>query len=231
MIVKKIFPVFLCMLILLTGCDLPVSEKIVLTVCGSFAVPGMFCFDTKDGTSSCNVLERDSFGRILFEYTAESIITDEKETAWVICQKYDDDYIYYYEDMCYYLGDSSEEAILELKTKNDWNEEMNASELSKREIIVTFDGYIGYKEPFGSWYHQVRQHVCDTMQIETSQIINYGLVDSTESSQLTWLEYEKEGSTICGYFLMTQTASAFLEAYEHIPPEELAAFKQENGWK
>ena len=55
------------------------SEDMKLAVCGSYAVPGMFCHDLKGGTYSCDVIERDSYGRILFLYETASVITEKNE--------------------------------------------------------------------------------------------------------------------------------------------------------
>ena len=90
---------------------------------GSSAVPGLYCSDLKSGTYTVNILERDGQGRILYEYTTKSLITGEQETAVVICQKCDNDFVYFYEDKCYLTGEPSEEEIRQLKVQNRWGEE------------------------------------------------------------------------------------------------------------
>ncbi len=209
--------------------DSPVSDDIKLKICGSYGVPGMFQPDVKGGEAVCNVLETDSYGRILFEYTATSMISHKKETALVVCQKHDDNFVYYYEDRCYYLGDSSEEAILALKTKNDWNKELNHSKLSKREVNVSYDLFLITAEPFG--WDEVQQSFCKHIQINTSQLKDHSILDATENGELHWMEFERDGAKETGYFLITKSKCAFLKAEKHISPEELAAFKKSNGWE
>lgn len=78
----------------LSGC-VDESENLKLAACGSYAVPGMFCHDLKGGTFTCNVVERDSYGRILFWYETTNIITRNKEKVYLICQEMDSKYVYF----------------------------------------------------------------------------------------------------------------------------------------
>lgn len=56
--------IFTCLL-MFTGC-LSQSESHNLAVCGSYAVPGMICYELKGNTFNCEVIEKDTYGRILF---------------------------------------------------------------------------------------------------------------------------------------------------------------------
>lgn len=88
------------------------------------------------GDSKIEILEKDSFDRVLFTYT------EEKDTySLLICQKYDYEYTYYYDDYSFIntiynsSGNSfSDIQILELKEKNDWNAEINETKLTKKRI-------------------------------------------------------------------------------------------------
>ena len=89
--IVKISPSILVGIILLfavSGCRSR-SQELDLAICGSYAVPGMFCWDLKGGTFDVEVLETDEEGRILFSYSAENIITHQIDTALVVCKKID----------------------------------------------------------------------------------------------------------------------------------------------
>ena len=81
---KKTLLLVVSLLLLLAGCRSH-DAQYDLAACGSYGVPGMFCLDLKE--NSCEVLAKDPYGRVLFRYTAYSVITKKIETAVVICQK------------------------------------------------------------------------------------------------------------------------------------------------
>ncbi len=64
-----------------------------LAACGSYSIPGMFCYEVKGGSYKCTVLEEDSMGRILYEYTTFNTLTEREETATIICQQYAGRYV------------------------------------------------------------------------------------------------------------------------------------------
>lgn len=208
--------------------NLPVSEDLKLAACGSFAVPGLYCSDLKSGTYTVNILERDGQGRILYEYTTKSLITGEQETAVVICQKCDNDFVYFYEDKCYLTGDPSEEEIRQLKVQNRWGEENALAGAAKRVVTVTVDLFLLMDVPWD--VKQVRSRCREKFGITDTQIKDLVILDATSKSSLYWLTYEDGGETKTGYLLVTEEATAFLESKTHATPEALAAFKNENGW-
>jgi len=93
------------------------------------------------------ILETDSFGRILFNYASLIPLSGcEGESAYLICHYYDDKYVYFYEDSYLYYGlkttEPSEEEVnkakddLEsLKQANDWNKPLDADKCVRKEII------------------------------------------------------------------------------------------------
>ncbi|MBQ2667822.1 MAG: hypothetical protein IJF56_04260 [Clostridia bacterium] len=141
---KSIVQIALCILFMictLTACK-SVSQEISLAACGSFAVPDIYTFDLKGGSFSCEVLETDTYGRILFKYTTFSETTGEPEkTAYVICQKYDQKHVYYYTDVCYTFEDAADE-LEKLKTANDWNCEWNDEKVTCHGYTVSFDLFL-----------------------------------------------------------------------------------------
>lgn len=208
--------------------NLPVSEDQKLAACGSFAVPGLYCSDLKGGSFTVKVLERDSHDRILYEYTAVSVITGQKETATVICQGYDDNFLYFREDVCYRFGTVTGEALAEFKEQNRWDEENPLAGAAKRKYTVTADLFLLIDSPTDA--KQVRSQCREKFGITDTQIKDLVILDATSKSSLYWLTYEDGGETKTGYLLVTEEATAFLESKTHATPEALATFKNENGW-
>ena len=135
---KKSFCVTLSLflLVFLIGCQLGVSEDIKLLIASSYAVPGV---NDEIKGESCSIIEEDKFGRILFsrEYICD-IAGDEKK-AIMICQKYTDDCVYFYEDICYMRNDISDEKIATLKKLNDWNLPLDYGKMSSRKFNTFFE--------------------------------------------------------------------------------------------
>ncbi|MBO5790774.1 MAG: hypothetical protein J6R40_06410, partial [Clostridia bacterium] len=85
-------------------------------------------------------MERDAQGRELLEFSYDNAFMDDAiKTAYVICQKYDDDYVYYYEDFAYMLEFSETDSIEALKERNNWGKPLDESKMSRRTATFTFD--------------------------------------------------------------------------------------------
>ena len=96
------------------------------------------------------ILETDEYGRVLFfydEYYDDSIDpTIDYGMAFVIMQKSEDGYVYYYQDACYapYFDTQDDFATVmervdptlleELKARNDWNEELDESKCTAAKL-------------------------------------------------------------------------------------------------
>lgn len=229
--IKRLIVLIIFSSSLFTGCSEPlppVSEKTALAVCGSFCVAGMYCADLKGDAFACNVLERDDYGRVLYEYITKSVITGKQETAWVICQKIDDSFVYFYEDVCYLFGTPSEEALRQLKVQNQWGEEFHFRGMTKRPLKVTFDLFIVMESPFET--KQVKSECCKLLSLSASQVKELCIIDATYKSALYWLEFEDSGKRSTGYLLLTPDGCAFLGADSHSSPETLKDFKEKNNW-
>jgi hypothetical protein len=78
-------------------------------------------------------LEEDAYGRIFFEFALGNLLNpyyDNGIRGYGICQKIEDGYAYYYEDV-FYVGaktveEIEEDRIEELKQINDWNQELQS---------------------------------------------------------------------------------------------------------
>ena len=207
--------------------------KLDLAVCGSYGVPGMFCAELKGGNFSCEVLETDGQGRTLFSFSAQNLITGKVETAIVICQAYDAEYVYYYEDVCYLLSasDSSAPDTSYLKSLNDWSLPLDWSKMSGRANKISADLFIITDSALD--YQQLRMICCKEMNLQESQIKELCFLDKEPSGRtLYWLAFEKNVN-LQTYFFFADAAYqvSFFEAegtladYDHI-----ASFKQACEW-
>ena len=123
--VRKIYAIALLMLIaLLSGCG-STNKRDHLVACGSYAVPGMDCSDLKGNHYTCEMLEEDSYGRVLFSYEIYNVVSGKEENALIVCQLMDGEDVYFYEDVCFLIGDYNDEDIVQIKEKNDWERKPN----------------------------------------------------------------------------------------------------------
>lgn len=230
--VKKSCCILLLLLLsfFITSCSSQ-SESLSLKICGSYAVPGMFCDDLKGDSSSCEIVEQDSYGRVLFIYSANHIVTKQRECAYVICQKYDSDHVYFYEDICYFLGEASEEEISALKERNDWGLTLNSAKMSSRSGKSTFDLYIvtdsdlDYQQSLSACRKKVGQ-----------QKISLTFMDENQSGcQLMFLQFEQDNQTKSYIAMIDQQYNVRLlpiegDSLRSIDPEELTEFKAKGNW-
>ena len=231
---KSVVILALLFILILSGCrqhnSYATSESFVLSVCGSYSVPGMFCFDLKGDSFKCEVLETDSKGRILFLYTTESIITNEQEQAVVVCQKYDENYVYFYEDQSYIMTDFSSEQIERLKRQNDWDQQFDEQKMSKRPITVSLDLTVVVNSNLD--FDDARDACANELGLTLEQINEMCLIDANGRNDLYWLVYEANGFQKSGYLIISNTYEcAFLESDQLFVSAELwAKFKEDSGW-
>ena len=111
------------------------SQHILLEACVRYSVPGFYKEDTK-GPPSPKVVETDDYGRILVAYEGYNKLTETDECVYVICQKYENSTVYFYEDINYeWIGKETTD-IEGFKKDNDWNKEIDESKLSKRKVNI-----------------------------------------------------------------------------------------------
>ena len=116
--------------------------ELQLAICGSYSSPGMIFDDIRGKPFRCTILETDDYGRILFQYEAKNRIMDHQESSIVICQTYDDDYVYMYEDKNCIMGTYESEDVEQLKMVNDWNQPLKMEKTSRRLTKVKGNGYV-----------------------------------------------------------------------------------------
>ena len=123
--------VILMCLISIVGCQNKYRKHISLdsAICASYAVPGMYCDDLKGGAFSYEIIEEDSYGRILYRFETINCLTEKEETVYVICQKTVSKYVYFYEDICYLFEENDNDDLMALKERNDWESELNTEKM------------------------------------------------------------------------------------------------------
>lgn len=229
-IIKKliVFLIVIVMSLSLLSCGKR-DESFDLKICGSFAVPGMYCSNLKGNESSVTIIERDSYGRILFEYKTDNYLLGKEETVYVVCQKYDSKYVYFYEDKCYDLSYGDGNNIEELKINNDWNNKLDYSKMSRRESEMTID--LKIKSSLNLYMNDVRAACCKELKIENS-IIKDMCIDDCDfvSNSLYYLivgDSEQQR-----YFIIVDLDYnvSFIEITDNFNMSDLAQFKANNGW-
>lgn len=229
--VRKIYAIALLMLIaLLSGCG-STNKRDHLVACGSYAVPGMDCSDLKGNHYTCEMLEEDSYGRVLFSYEIYNVVSGKEENALIVCQLMNGEDVYFYEDVCFLIGDYNDEDIVQIKEKNDWERKPNPDKMTRREVRVTFDLTL------------VMHHELDYKTVRESCFETLG-VDEAERKEFCLCYVNEKGYGL--YYLALQTEEG-LEKYwvisdlEHniyAAPvnedlnniESLIELKKESGW-
>ena len=180
--IKHILAILICTIIVLTVCTSCIlleykyrGEKTDLYTVAVNNIFGIFGY-TSNGEivydPEISVIETDKYGRTLFFYNENCGQGDDYGMAFVIMQKSDDGYAYYYQDDCYapffdnsdYFWDSyddgkgyvqatelSTEIIDDLKEKNDWDKEIDLTKCTKTKISGEKpEG----KLPRGDWFFE-----------------------------------------------------------------------------
>ena len=163
------------------------------------------------------VLEKDAYGRILFEYICTSQYHWQSMTVLLICQKTDEQKAFYYEDYCYLLAlcddhDTaavfSDEDVAALKEKNDWDQPMNPNKMSSTwlkiipsnsvntaKIDLVYRDYLDVEEEIYVYYEDLEGNV-DGIQTIIARVY-YGDAVSTEryaySHLICWYSQGNQG--------------------------------------
>ncbi len=210
-----------------TGCS-TVSEDLLLAVCGSYAVPGMVCWDLKDASFSCKVLERDSENRVLFLYQTTSLITGQLERQYVICQKASDRHVFFYEDLCYFPASCIQDMDT-FKNINDWNQPLDESRMSRRDFQISFDLFIVSDSQLE--YNKSEKACCEALGIDSSQLQKLLLLDVNPAGQelllLTVIDNTSEKAFLA--VVDTDYSVTYVSADQN-PMEQVRVLKQESSW-
>ena len=109
-------------------------------------VSGVSWEGDKETDPTIEILEEDSYGRVLFTYREKNFGSVMSFCSMLIMQKTEDGSVYFYPDVnavCLRVtlnGESTsfpEETIASLKEQNDWNKEVDVEKCVKKEIGAT----------------------------------------------------------------------------------------------
>ena len=202
-----------------------------LVICASYAVPGMYYDDLKDNGVFCEVVETDSYGRILYQFEAENRLTENREMVYVVCQKNVSKYVYFYEDICYQFAQDDNNDLTELKERNDWECELNKEKMSRRESMITFDSFI--MEDCDLDVNDVDKAGQRKFGVSYEKFDIISFLDADPEGKGMYLFSVEDGGNMKKYVAIVTTnyEISYIEAPTEIDPEVFAEFKKENDWK
>lgn len=219
----------LCTILLcfLTTCHFQRSP-LDLAVCASYGVPGMMTLELKGGSFSCNILETDSDGRVLFTYQAISSFTDKEETALVICQSVEEDRIFFYEDECYLFGSWTDEDIRQLKNRNDWGLPMNHGKMTSRRKQISADLFL---IPDVKLHHPEVISSCQKALGSRYAIKDVLFLDTDEMGHILYqINAILEDTNVIFLAIVNSDYETALLEWNPDALSLLPMFKRENGW-
>ena len=227
---KFLVLISLLLIIALNSCSQNVDKNSLL-ICGTYATPGMFYSDLKGKEADIEIIEVDSYGRILFRYYSPNFISSEKNGVVIICQKVENEYIYYYEDLCYSFSVDCED-YSKIKEVNDWNNPLDVTKMTKRQTAISFDLFL--MPPTTVDYSTVQDLCCKQFNITQEDIIKLCLDDvDIHGNTIYYCEIKTDGNILravmfvstnyeCDYFVF--------DNLEKLSIEKFSAFKESNGW-
>lgn len=229
---KKMLVILMC-LISIVGCQNKYRKHISLdlAICASYAVPGMYCDDLKGGAFSYEIIEEDSYGRILYRFETINCLTEKEETVYVICQKTVSKYVYFYEDICYLFEENDNDDLMALKERNDWESELNTEKMSRRESMITFDIFI--EKDCDLDYFKVLEAGMKKFEVSKEEFDIVSFLDADSEGKGMYLFSVGEEEKVEKYIAIVSTGYeiSYMEAPDEIYAETFAEFKKENGWK
>jgi len=221
------------LLLSLTACYIKYKKTLRsdLIICASYAVPGMYCNDLKELGVLYEVMETDSYGRILFQFSAKNCITEKVETVYVICQKNVSKYVYFYEDICYQFAQGDNDDLTELKERNDWECELNKEKMSRRESMESLGGFI--IEDCDLKHDEVVDAGKKEFVVTNEECHFVSFLDADSEGKGMYLLSVEDGEDVKKYvaIVSTEYEVSYMEAPDEIDSEVFAEFKKENGWK
>ena len=234
------------------------GDQFALYTQAAFSIP-----DAEQMGTQINVIERDQEGRILFEvsfgrkafYYKDYGNDSARLYAYAVCQQYDDQFVYYYEDICFAVFQDqaafSQEQKDGLKETNDWNMPLDDSRMTKKAILP--EESEGRKLPYLSIGYERAEKIEDYRAIEVFQKtvsvadreqVYADILDIDSEDRLLIIvtvlqrkSFDKiKMETIRSYFMIYDTNSdsqaapiVEIESAETFA-DQLIVFKSQNAW-
>jgi len=219
---------------LLVSCGGASNSPLLLDACFCHSVPGFYVTGTRGSASY--IVETDDYGRTLLFKSSYSSLSNSREIAYAICQKYGNSTIYFYEDINYIRMEftqtkSIDSKLEELKERNDWNRPFDETKCSIRKIEISADDMFITKWPTSplsteEYYSLLYQ----TDGITKDAIISNYFCDSDGKKCVLYYLTLKNGAK---YFYVMDT-DGNLEVEKINDPydctAEIRALKQRSGW-
>ena len=234
----KVVVLTIVLIIGLTSCVPPrplSSKEEYMQICGFYAVPIPTDPDIKNNSLKVSIKEIDDYNRILFDLSTIDYRTQRIDAYYVICQKYDtnysgDRYVYFYEDIGYMIKSDKTDDIEVFKENNDWNMPLDETKMSRRSIIISYDGVL-MKDPFiheNDLFASLEQ-----IGIAKETITKCNRLDTDGVNHEMFLIESQNDSILTTYYVIADTehnVSIFEVDNDGITTEEYVEFKKNNGW-
>ncbi len=189
--------------------------------------------------SQIEVIEKDAYGRTLFVYHEKHYVEDSLAfSALIISQYSTDGYVYYYEDNNYIIKEQSpyeinsvnfeQEKIDIIKVLNDWNNELDLSKCTKKEI--------NKKKPnIPTDNEAIKNNVLEELEIKDNKRMH--LFYLTGDNNGNYLIYGTAKPDAYSYIHFVAFVTSEGEIKEMLVPQEpynyqseLKELKMRNGW-
>ena len=130
----------------MSSCTRKVNESKVMPICAVFSIPTMV--SVYDWENECELIDTDSYGRMLYRFTSKEFLSETEKSFFVICQSYGDDFVSFYEDVNYIDADASEDDLDEWRNINDWDKEIVDGKAAVRKVLfdVRGDYHVKYEK-------------------------------------------------------------------------------------
>lgn len=227
---KYILCILLIFIVLFSSCGYRMGDTYAMAATTFFAVPSAGVLDLKTVDDMLEKIDRDEYGRVLFLYRGYCELIKEETEILIIYQKYDDDYVYYYEDICYTFAIPSSETINIIKERNDWGIPLDESKMSRRQVRVTLGGRLRPMSDLKEW--KIKQTLSKELGVDIHSISIDDVSPSKQEAYFVALK-NANGSLYYAYYTIVdpsyQIRTMKIDSFEDFL-QKLRPFKQECGW-
>ena len=227
---RFLFCVLLILILLLSSCRTEMSDFTAMGATAFFAVPSVGELDMRDVDDVSEEIEKDEYGRVLYLYRGYCGLAKEDKEILIIYQKHDDDYVYYYEDICYMFAAPSTENIESIKAINDWGCPLDESKMSRRRVRVSLWNRLNTTSSLTRW--DVEQSISEEIGLDIHAI---DIDDVSPIGQEAYFVILKNasGKLYYGYYAIVDSSYKAkimrIDSFEDFL-QKLRPFKQECGW-
>ena len=228
---KKIIATTVIICCLFLNSCFPAIKSQITHICAAFSVPGMMESDGR--RSIIRTIETDMQGRKLFAYETTNSILHKTTEVYVIMQKSDKNYVYFYEDENYLFDTSSSEEIEAFKTRNDWNLELQPEKMSRRPLQnFTFDLVMFVRTILDR--EKAENAIMTNIPFPVDEVYCLYVEDCDYSKNELYYFEGMAGNETKKYFVIIDDTYSpkFMEIInDTVDDEAFKEFKRQSGWK